>query len=162
MELKRTIGSWTAAGMLAATLVSCGAAETPQNINYRGTRAPLQPQAFVELPLGSISPSGWLREMLTAQRDGATGRLDEIYPLVMGPRNGWLGGDGDQWERGPYWIDGLVPLAYILQDSALIAKARPWIEWTLASQQEDGYFGPVTNSNPVCSATTAATGGPKW
>lgn len=146
MELKRTIGLWTAAGMLAAALVACGGgAETPQNVNYGGARAPLQPQAFLELPLGSISPSGWLREMLTAQRDGATGRLDELYPLVMGSRNGWLGGDGDQWERGPYWMDGLVPLAYILQDSALIAKARPWIEWTLASQQEDGYFGPVTD-----------------
>ena len=61
----------------------------------------------------------------------------------MGKRNGWLGGDGDQWERGPYWIDGLLPLAYILEDEALIAKAKPWVEWAIQSQQEDGYFGPV-------------------
>lgn len=91
MELKRTIGSWTAAGMLTAALVACGSgAEIPQNVNYGSARAPLQPQAFVELPLGSISPSGWLREMLTSQRDGATGHLDELYPLVMGPATaGW-------------------------------------------------------------------------
>ena len=60
----------------------------------------------------------------------------------MGPRNGWKGGDGDQWERGPYWIDGLLPLAYILDDESLKAKAQPWIEWTLGSQQESGQFGP--------------------
>jgi len=79
---------------------------------------------YQELPLGAIKPQGWLREMLIRQKDGATGHLDQLYPLVMNQRNGWLGGDGDQWERGPYWIDGLLPLAYILQDKALIAKVR--------------------------------------
>ena len=48
--------------------------------------------------------------MLIRQKNGATGQMDTLYPLVMGERNGWLGGDGDQWERGPYWIDGLLPL----------------------------------------------------
>lgn len=53
--------------------VSCGAGgEAAQNVNYGGSRASLQSQAFVELRLGSISLSGWLREMLIAQRDGAT------------------------------------------------------------------------------------------
>ncbi len=97
---------------------------------------------YQELPLGSIRPEGWLEEMLLRQRDGITAHLDELYPSVCGPDNGWLGGEGDRWERGPYWIDGLVPLAYILDDEALKAKARPWIEWTLASQQENGFFGP--------------------
>ena len=41
----------------------------------------------------------------------------------MGDSNAWLGGDGDAWERGPYWIDGLLPLAYILNDNGLKAKA---------------------------------------
>lgn len=80
--------------------------------------------------------------MLIRQKNGATGQLDSLYPLVMNHRNGWLGGDGDQWERGPYWIDGLLPLAYILEDKALIAKTKPWIEWAINSQQPDGYFGP--------------------
>ncbi len=72
-----------------------------------------------------------------------TGHLDEIYPEVMGSRNGWLGGDGDGWERGPYWIDGLLPLAYILDDDTLKDKVQPWIEWTLNNQRDDGYLGPV-------------------
>lgn len=69
--------------------------------------------------------------------------MDKLYPLVMGERNGWLGGDGDQWERGPYWIDGLLPLAYLLDDTQLKAKVQPWIEWALNSQREDGFFGPA-------------------
>ncbi|WP_192579314.1 beta-L-arabinofuranosidase domain-containing protein [Dyadobacter aurulentus] len=106
-------------------------------------QAELRQNAYSQLPLGAIKPAGWLREMLIRQKNGATGSLDKLYPLVMNERNGWLGGDGDQWERGPYWIDGLLPLAYILQDSGLIAKAKPWVEWAINSQQPDGYFGPL-------------------
>lgn len=116
---------------------------TNKDQGFEFNRAPLIESHFAELPLGAIKPKGWLLEMLERQKDGATGKLDELYPAVMGKRNGWLGGDGDQWERGPYWIDGLLPLAYILEDEALIAKAKPWVEWAIQSQQEDGYFGPV-------------------
>ena len=103
----------------------------------------LTPPKFGELPLGAIQPRGWLQEQLHQQAEGLTGHLDEVYPEVMGPDNAWLGGEGDAWERGPYWIDGLLPLAYILDDAALKAKAQTWVEAILASQQEDGYFGPA-------------------
>lgn len=109
---------------------------------YYQSQTPLWQNSYIELPIGAIQPEGWLKEMLIRQKNGATGHLDSLYPLVMNSRNGWLGGDGDQWERGPYWIDGLLPLAYILNDKELIAKVKPWIEWTLNSQQPDGYFGP--------------------
>ena len=111
--------------------------------NYLNARAPLRQSPYIQLPLGAIKPQGWLKEMLIRQKNGSTGNLDILYPLVMGSRNGWLGGDGDQWERGPYWLDGLLPLAYILNDQQLIAKTKPWIEWAIKSQQPDGYFGPV-------------------
>lgn len=104
---------------------------------------------YSELPLGSISPEGWLREKLEIQRDNISKDLDLTYPQVMGPSNGWLGGDGDQWERGPYWIDGLLPLAYILDDQQLKEKVRPWVEWALASQTADGNFGPRTDYERV-------------
>ena len=87
-------------------------------------RAPLYPKQFISLPLGAIRAEGWLKEQLIRQKNGLTGHLDEIYESVMGSRNGWLGGDGDQWERGPYWIDGLLPLAYILDDDELKQKAQ--------------------------------------
>ena len=120
----------------------------PAFTGYQNNRAPLRPNPYIELPLGAIKPQGWIKEMLLRQKSGATGQLDALYPLVMGARNGWLGGDGDQWERGPYWIDGLLPLAYILNDQQLIAKARPWVEWALNSQDAEGYFGPKTDYGP--------------
>lgn len=130
----------------AALLLSCGHPES--DANYINNPAPLHPNRFMELPLGSISAEGWLKEMLVRQKNGATGHLDELYPQVMGPRNGWLGGDGDQWERGPYWIDGLLPLAYILDDDDLKAKVKPWVEWILSSSKENGQFGPCTDYGP--------------
>lgn len=110
---------------------------------YLQNRYPLQSKPYVALPLGAIKPKGWLHHQLEDMTTGMCGKLDELYPQVLGKRNGWLGGDGDVWERGPYWLDGLVPLAYITSDEALKAKAQKWIEWALANQMNDGYFGPV-------------------
>ncbi|MBQ9192562.1 MAG: glycoside hydrolase family 127 protein [Bacteroidales bacterium] len=124
-------------------LVFCSLALTALAQPYLFNRAPLEPSPYAELPLGAIRPEGWLKEQLQRQASGLTGHLDEVYPEVMGPDNAWLGGDGDAWERGPYWIDGLLPLAYILDDGALKEKAQKWVEAMLASQQEDGYFGPA-------------------
>ena len=117
----------------------------PVSGNYLNNRHPLIQKPYVELPIGSIRPAGWMKEQLNLMKNGMTGHLDQVYEHVMGSRNGWLGGDGDVWERGPYWIDGLLPLAYILNDQALIEKVKPWIEWTLASQKPNGYFGPATD-----------------
>ncbi len=134
---------------LMSILMCCRYPENEKKItNYIGNRFPLVKTVFLELPPGAVQPEGWLMEMLIRQKNGATGHLDHLYPQVLGPRNGWLGGDGDQWERGPYWLDGLLPLAYILNDSVLIAKIQPWIEWALNSQQLDGYFGPSTDYGP--------------
>ncbi len=102
---------------------------------------------YSELPLGTVQAEGWLKEQLQRAADGMTGHLDTLYPEVCGPRNAWLGGDGDCWERGPYWIDGLYPLARILDDEALIGKANKWVEWTLANQRPNGQIGPYPLNN---------------
>ncbi len=115
---------------------------------YQNNREPLLAKPFIELPLGAVKPEGWLKDQMLRMKNGMTGSLDTLYEKVMGPRNGWLGGDGDVWERGPYWIDGLLPLAYILDDQELKDKVQPWIEWTLKSQQTDGYFGPSEDRGP--------------
>lgn len=99
-----------------------------------------------ELPLGAVRPTGWLRDQLQLQADGQTGQLDQIWPDV-GPNSAWLGGSGEDWERGPYYVDGLLPLAHLLQDERLLAKAQTWVEAMLASQREDGQFGPPTNDD---------------
>jgi len=119
-----------------------------KNINYVSNREPLIENPYIVLPIGSITPKGWLEKQLKLAADGMTGHLDEIWKDVNSD-NGWLGGSGDAWERGPYWLDGLVPLAYILKNKALIKKAKKWIDYSLKHQQADGYFGPVPDTNRV-------------
>lgn len=83
----------------------------PDKSLYINNKAPLGPNPYIELPLGAIKPQGWLKEMLVRQKNGSSGQLYKLYPLVMGQRNWWLGGNGNQWKREPYRIDGLLPLA---------------------------------------------------
>jgi len=100
----------------------------------------VRPNTFDPLPLGSIRPSGWLRSQLQVQAAGLSGHLDEFWPDVA--QSGWIGGDAEGWERGPYWLDGMVPLAFLLDDARLIAKVTHWIDFILEHQREDGWLGP--------------------
>jgi uncharacterized protein len=114
--------------------------------NVVPNRAPLQPNAFNPLPLTSVMPKGWLLDQLRIQADGLSGHLDEFWP-DLGPDSAWLGGSGEGWERGPYYLDGLVPLAYLTGDPKLIAKVKKWMEWTLTHQTAEGWIGPVKNTD---------------
>jgi uncharacterized protein len=124
----------------------------------------LVPVRYRELPLGTIKPQGWLRDQLQIMREGSTGHLDEIHPKLAND-NGWLGGKGDAWEETPYWLDGAVPLAYLLDDGKLKEKILRYIDWTLNNQRPSGYFGPITkaereNGTAITPETCAA--GEDW
>ena len=97
------------------------------------------------VPLRQVQPMGWLKDQLTIMRNGSTGHLDEIYNKIKND-NGWLGGKGDAWEETPYWLDGALPLAYLLNDEALEQKAMQYINWVLNNQKVNGDFGPVTDN----------------
>lgn len=109
-------------------------------------RAPLHPGSFYSLPLGSVLPAGWLRRQLEIQANGLSGHLDETWPDV-GANSGWLGGTGESWERGPYFLDGLIPLAWLLDDTRLKAKAQKYIDWILTHQAPNGMIGPTSNDD---------------
>jgi uncharacterized protein len=96
---------------------------------------------FEPLPLGRIKPAGWLKERIRLQADGLSGHLDEFWPDIKD--SAWFGGRAEGWERVPYWLDGLVPLAYLLDDAALQVKVKRSIEFILDHQQPDGWLGPV-------------------
>jgi uncharacterized protein len=100
---------------------------------------------YYEVPPGAVKPEGWLLHQLQIMRDGTTGHLDEVYSKIK-DSNGWLGGTGDGWEETPYWLDGAVPLAWLLADKPLQEKVMRYINWTLDHQRPSGYFGPVTKA----------------
>ncbi|MGN6640432.1 MAG: beta-L-arabinofuranosidase domain-containing protein [Mucilaginibacter sp.] len=107
---------------------------------------------YADLPLGSIHPTGWLHDQLEIMRNGTTGHLDEVYAKLKND-NGWLGGKGDGWEETPYWLDGAVPLAYLLDDATLKAKVLKYLNWTIEHQRPSGYFGPITKAERDSGAT---------
>ena len=101
--------------------------------------------ALAPLPLGAIRPLGWLRDQLRVQADGLSGHLDEFWPSVADSK--WIGGGSEGWERGPYWLDGVVPLAILLNDAALKAKVQRWMDYILDHQHPDGWLGVIENGH---------------
>jgi hypothetical protein len=144
--LQQTALAGAAAALAARPLATFAEATPPAVAAAVRTRAPLMPQTFTPLPLGSIRPAGWLKRQLQIQANGLSGHLDETWADV-GPNSGWLGGSGESWERGPYFLDGLIPLAWLLDDARLKAKALRFIDWTLTHQAANDMIGPSTNDD---------------
>lgn len=147
-SLLSTVAFALCAGTLQAQSVTCRVVDRPDNTglsnSYTNARTPLRQQHLIKLPVGSIRPAGWVGRYLQLQRDGLTGHLGEISAWLDKHNNAWLTKGGDHgWEEVPYWLKGYSDLAYILNDKAMLAETKTWIEAILKSQREDGAFGPV-------------------
>jgi hypothetical protein len=99
---------------------------------------------FRQFSPAEITPEGWLRNRLEDQKDGLTGHVGEIWKDLSDDST-WLGGKGEAWERGPYYLDGLIPLAHLLKDEKLLKLKDKWLEGLFASVRPDGNFGPLRN-----------------
>jgi len=136
-----------AAGVVEARCVAVPAA-AGGNPLYVGNREPLLPSPLLKLPIGSITPKGWLRNQLEIEAQGMTGRLPEISQWCKFEGNAWSDPQGQGhsgWEELPYWLKGYADLGYVLKDETIIRNARKWVDAVLASQQADGWFGPLAN-----------------
>ena len=145
---KRSLWLWLAAIFFVGASVCLGWYLYIQ-ANRPGHDTPLDALAapvFNPLPLGSVMPKGWLLEQLKLQSSGLTGHLDEFWPDVKD--SGWIGGKAEGWERAPYWLDGMVPMAYLTDDAKLKAKAKRWVDYILKHQTADGWLGPE-QGNPA-------------
>jgi uncharacterized protein len=102
----------------------------------------LRPVAFRPLSITAIKPTGWLAQQLRIQADGISGHLDQFWPDVSDSQ--WFGGEAEAWERAPYWLDGAIPLAYLLDDADLKERITGYITYILDHQDDDGWLGPRT------------------
>ncbi len=90
-----------------------------------------------------IRPCGWLKRQLEIQAEGLSGNLDKMWRDVRD--SAWIGGDADGWERVPYWLDGFIPLAYLLESEDMIARANKYVDAILNFQREDGWICPCAD-----------------
>ncbi len=87
-----------------------------------------------------LKPCGWLKRQLEIQAEGLSGNLDKVWRDVRD--SAWIGGDAEGWERVPYWLDGFIPLAYLLENEDMINRAKKYIDAILSYQKEDGWICP--------------------
>ncbi|MBR6725863.1 MAG: glycoside hydrolase family 127 protein [Clostridia bacterium] len=95
---------------------------------------------FKPFSIDELKPTGWLMRQLRLQADGLSGNLQKIWPDIRD--SAWIGGKCDGWERVPYWLDGFIPLAYILEDEALIADADRYVNGIIERIAPDGWVCP--------------------
>ncbi len=87
-----------------------------------------------------IKPEGWMKRQLQIQAQGLSGNLHKIWPDIR--ESAWIGGEREGWERVPYWLDGFIPLAYLLEDEEMIATAKKYIDAIISKQESDGWICP--------------------
>ena len=82
-----------------------------------------------------IELKGWIKTQLEIQKDGLFGALDKVWKDIKESK--WIGGKEEGWERFPYYLNGLIPLAYALNDEELIKKANYYINFIITSQRDE-------------------------
>ena len=115
------------------------------NDHYISNRVPLKRNPLIKLPVGSVTPRGWLRVAMDRQVEGLTGHLDEISVWLQKEDNAWLSKDGQGewgWEEVPYWLKGYAVIGYLTDDQEIVDEAKVWLDGTIGSQRADGNFGP--------------------
>ena len=92
-----------------------------------------------------IKPRGWIRRQLEIQAEGLSGNLDKVWPDVRD--SAWIGGTAEGWERVPYWLDGFIPLAYLLENEDMICRAKKYIDAILSHQKPNGWICPCSDEH---------------
>ncbi len=96
-----------------------------------------------ELDPRFFHPAGWMRKQLEIQADGLSGHLDKMWQDIRD--SAWIGGNCEGWERVPYWLDGFIPLAWLLDDTDKKGRAKRYVDAILQRQKPDGWICPCTD-----------------
>jgi len=99
---------------------------------------------FQKIPTGAIKPAGWQLNQAQIQADGLAGHLRDFDGYVNGSI--WVPGGSIEYslmhESAPYWFNGMVSLAFQLENQRLLGQVSEFLDWTLDHQGEDGWIGP--------------------
>ena len=93
-------------------------------------RAPLLPNTCTPLSPGAVRPEGWLGAQLKAFEEAVCEDTQKLFE-----------GEGG-WERELYAFEALTILAYTQENAALKEEAARRAAQILASQDDEGWFGP--------------------
>jgi len=141
--------------VFAGTFTSCRV-EKRNRSQYADPYAGVAPPLFCQLPVGAVKPQGWLRTTMQVSGDGIVSHLQEYRSdsfwrawddrayrgkLQLSSKGNLSHEVWWPYEQQAYWADGLVRLAYILDDEKLKKLADEFISKTLAGQKSDGYMG---------------------
>ena len=66
--------------------------------------------------------------------------MDQFWPDIQD--SSWFGGNAEGGERAPYWLDGVIPLAYLLNYKELMERIEGYMDYTVENQEADGWLGP--------------------
>ncbi|KAK5085718.1 hypothetical protein LTR05_005006 [Lithohypha guttulata] len=113
------------------------------SIPYHRLNKTLYPLKFQPLPLGTIKAQGWFQQQLDLMAEGMPGRMHEFYRLV---KDATWGGGKEEYsilnEAWPYYINGLVPLAFAVNNPQVLDAINRQISYVLLKQFPDGWLGP--------------------
>ncbi len=116
----------------------------PENNRDNTKKNILRQPVLRRYPVGSIQPCGWLRTQLQLHASGMGGTLDTFWPYIKNSR--WFGGylpdERDVPDSVIYWLDGLIPMAWQLNDPVLQEKCHRYVGQLLDRQQENGWLCP--------------------
>ena len=140
---------------------------------YPNNREPLLETKYVKLPLGAVKPKGWLLDQLRVQANGLTGHLPEVWDVMkttawkgdtgemtakstarlagVVKTTTYEGNSGVNvypeccWARFvPRWLEGLVPLAYELDDPKLKETVDRYMSFLLTVRNPASVTPSVT------------------
>ncbi|KAH8817480.1 duf1680 domain-containing protein [Xylogone sp. PMI_703] len=127
--------------ILAATTIA-EAQNILSSVPSGNASTPLIQPIYKPLALGSIKPSGWLKDQLELEAAGLAGNMFDFYRFVHDAK--WIGGSTEYSaldEASPYWFNGLVPLAFGLGDERIQSQVKYYLDYVLDHQQSDGWLG---------------------
>lgn len=99
-----------------------------------------------DIGIEGMKAEGWMKEVLTTQRNGLTGHI-QVAGAPFG-KEGW--GDAaqkkmDRWEdfeQTGYWADGALRCGYFIDDPELTRRVKEWVDFQIDHPKEDGFIGP--------------------